>query len=159
VRVAAWVLGAAVVAVPLAVGHVLVSEWRELRKLGVSRAVEQRILDSLEVDRRELRARVKEVGEEVKALPESARLGRAMRATREIAKQEGMINGRLTASGIRIRGLDTARERRERRMATWAGAGGAGWILVLLALAGLRWRQGRGRKKGPGEGAQVVIDA
>lgn len=141
--VARWVLRGAVVALPIAVGWMLLSDLRALQELNASIEVENGLVDSLKSESRKLTARVREVGEEVKTLPESARMGRAVRGAQEIAKHQNVVDGLMTRSRARIHNLETAKQERRRRMTVRTASGAGGWVLILFACAGLHRRERR----------------
>jgi hypothetical protein len=149
-RVAGWALGAAAVAVALFVGWTVATDWREMKRLDGSIAIERGIVDSLKVVRKAVDSRMREVAEEVKTLPQEARLGRATRAAREFAKQQELVEGRITRSQTRIRNFEAAKDRGARQMRIRAAAGGGGWVLILLAFGIARRR----RAMGPGKVAR-----
>ncbi len=142
--VAGWVLRGGAVVVPIAVGWMFLSDLRALRELNVSIGVENGLVDSLKTENRKLTARVREVGEEVKALPESARMGRAIRGAQEIAKHQNLVDGLITRSRARIQNLETAKQERRRRNTVRTVSGIGGWVLILFAYSALRRRVARG---------------
>jgi hypothetical protein len=138
-------LGAGATLLSLVAVWALASQGRELKRLDAAIAAESEIVDSLRAESKRLRMRVREVGEEVKALPESARLGRATRAAQEISKQQEMVEGRLTRSRARIRNFEVDKARAAGKVTRWTAAALLGWVWVVLIRMGLGRRRARGR--------------
>jgi hypothetical protein len=133
--------GIVVVLLPLVIAWVLFHDWRAVRAADRSIAVQEAVVDSLRAELRDLEAQMKKAGEEIRELPESARMGRAVDEGRRIAKRQEWIEGLITRSRRRIHNLEATRDTAQRHAIRLALPLAAAWGVFGLVFRCARRRR------------------
>jgi hypothetical protein len=124
---------------PIVIGWVVFTDLRTIRATDTSIARQEAVVDSLRGEVRALKKQLRDEGEAIAKLPESARLGRAVDSGSRIAKRQENVEGLVKRGRNRIKNLETIRADARSHMIQWAIP-----LVVVWSLLGfVSWRTKR----------------
>jgi hypothetical protein len=124
---------------PIVIGWVVFTDLRTIKATDTSIARQETVVDSLRGELRSLKEQLRDEGEAIKKLPESARLGRAVDSGWKIAKRQESIEGFITRSRNRIKNLEATKADVRGHMMRWVIPLAAVWGVLGVVF----WRTRR----------------